>query len=146
VGGNRVNAAADWSMGGISADRGTSGTGQYNNLTDYFLVDLAEGAVHFPQGIDRGLLTAAVQHALQNNHNDVKLSDFASYVARESLIQLTGVSDTRTGSVATADAASKQRHFTARGQPDSIIQTWWKMMGHTHEETYSQAGSVEADM
>jgi hypothetical protein len=64
-----VNVSADWIMFSISTDRAIVEKHTLCELSDYYLVDLAEGLVHHPQGADRGLLTVAVQHAVSHSHH-----------------------------------------------------------------------------
>jgi len=130
--GRRDNVAAGWSMRGISTERTKAEQRVYTGLTDYFLADLDEGVAHLPQGADRGLLTVAIEHARRNQHM-VKLSGVADYIRRENLTQLSGVPATRQDSVLVADQAALNRHFAAKGQPETVLQAWWRIGGYYHD-------------
>jgi hypothetical protein len=127
--------SAGWTMDSVSIDRGVVPTDQFRELSDYFLVDLAEGVVHFPQGADRGLLSVAVEHARRNNHNQVRISELAQYVQQEQLVQLYGVSAAQTGTVLSADVDAYHRHFPSSTDPNfpGAIKTFWRLGGYYHE-------------
>jgi hypothetical protein len=123
-----VNVSAGWTMLGISTDRAIVEKHTLCELSDYYLVDLAEGLVHHPQGADRGLLTVAVQHAVSHSHHDIKLSDLMAYVPDKNLEHLYHVSSTWNVPVLTADKAARSRHFPpSRGGP---VRTFWDNGGY----------------
>jgi hypothetical protein len=127
--------SAGWSMDSVSVDRGVVPTEQFRELSDYFLVDVAEGVVHFPQGADRGLLSVAVEHARHNNHTQVKISELNQYIQQEQLLQLYGVSAVQTGTVLSADMAARHRHFPSSADPNfpGAIKTFWRLGGYYHQ-------------
>jgi hypothetical protein len=131
--GVRVNSAAGWTMRNISTDRSMSERAQYSQLSDYFLVDLAEGLVNFPLGEDRGILTVAVQHAMNHGHHWVKLSNLAGYIQTQGLVQQSGVSLTRTGLVINADRTAVQYHNPTSRRTSSVVQAWWSAGGYSHD-------------
>jgi hypothetical protein len=49
-------------------------------LTDYFLVDLAEGVEKHPEGRSAQTLTRAIRYAVTHGHSMVKLSDAREYM------------------------------------------------------------------
>jgi hypothetical protein len=55
------------------------------NMVDYFLVDLADGVVHLPEGEGARLLTRAIRLALNRGDYNVKLSQTRQYI-RENLL------------------------------------------------------------
>lgn len=55
-------------------------------LFDYFLVDLASGLLHWPEGDGARLLTRGVRFAVTRGHRDVKLSQIEQYVRANLLI------------------------------------------------------------
>lgn len=57
---------------------------------DYFLVDLAEGVRRekFPKGAGALALTSAVIHAVDNQHNNVMLSETREYIEQYNLHDL----------------------------------------------------------
>jgi hypothetical protein len=125
----RTNSAGvGWSMANISWVRGVARNEHFGQLSDYFLVDLAEGVFHFPQGADRGLLSVAVDHALRHNHNQVKLSDLHGYIQREQLVLRYGVSANQSGTAQAADIAALARHMQRNGPVDMF----WRMGGYYH--------------
>ncbi|EAT79308.1 hypothetical protein SNOG_13424 [Parastagonospora nodorum SN15] len=133
IDGVRVNSAAGWTMGGISTDRSMGERAQYSQLSDYFLVDLAEGLVNFPHGADRGILTVTVQHAMNHGHDRVKMSNLASYVQTQALVQQSGVSLARTSIVFDADSAALQYHNPSSRRNSSRVQAWWSAGGYSHD-------------
>jgi hypothetical protein len=124
--------AAGKSMGGIATERTKAEVKDYTGLTDYFLVDLAEGVVHFPQGADCGLLTIAIQHARHHQHRVVRLSGLTAYIQTQNLVQLCGVPPTQQGSLLAADQAALSRHFSPPEQPRTVLQAWWSNGGYHH--------------
>ena len=120
-------------MGNISTDRSISERVQYSQLSDYFLVDLAEGLVNFPQGADRGILTVAVQHAKNHGHHWVKLSNIADYIQTQALVEQSGVYLTRTDLVIDADRAADQYHNPTSRRIPSRVQAWWSAGGYSHD-------------
>jgi hypothetical protein len=54
-------------------------------MVDYFLVDLADGVVHLPEGEGARLLTRAIRLALNRGDYNVKLSQTRQYI-RENLL------------------------------------------------------------
>ncbi|KAH3960739.1 hypothetical protein HBH70_172360 [Parastagonospora nodorum] len=133
IDGVRVNSAAGWTMGGISTDRSMGERAQYSQLSDYFLVDLAEGLVNFPHGADRGILTVTVQHAMNHGHDRVKMSNLASYVQTQALVQQSGVSLARTSIVFDADSAALQYHNPSSRRNSSRVQAWWSAGVYSHD-------------
>lgn len=55
-------------------------------MIDYFLVDLAAGVSHFPQGKGARLLTRAVRLAVTRGHDEIRLSDLKRYIRINFLI------------------------------------------------------------
>ncbi|KAH4113564.1 hypothetical protein HBI82_169070 [Parastagonospora nodorum] len=133
IDGVRVNSAAGWTMGGISTDRSMGERAQYSQLSDYFLVDLAEGLVNFPHGADRGILTFTVQHAMNHGHDRVKMSNLASYVQTQALVHQSGVSLAHTSIVFDADSAALQYHNPSSRRNSSRVQAWWSAGGYSHD-------------
>jgi hypothetical protein len=127
----QVNVSAGWTMPNICTDRTVAEKRHHCELTDYYLFDLAEGLTHHPQDLDRGLLTVAVQHAVRNNHHDIRLSGLMIYIHNENLEQLSGVSRTWSGTVVDADKAAYSRHFPP--SRDSPVQTFWTNGGYSHD-------------
>jgi hypothetical protein len=123
--------AADWVMHNISTERVKAEQQQLHQLSDYYLADLAEGLNHHPQGVDRGLLTVAVNHATSNHHCNVKLSDLMVYIHRENLEQRYGVSRTVRGRVLDADRNAYSRQFPRSGS--SPLQSFWRIGGYNHD-------------
>ncbi|KAF2108771.1 hypothetical protein BDV96DRAFT_670336 [Lophiotrema nucula] len=54
-------------------------------VCDYFLIDLADGVVNYPQNEHARLLTKAVQHAFEHDHHDVKISGIGAYAQKHGL-------------------------------------------------------------
>ncbi|KAH8725710.1 hypothetical protein GQ44DRAFT_772019 [Phaeosphaeriaceae sp. PMI808] len=119
-------APADWSMGGIDPKHARKGQGEQSQLADYFLVALAEGVVHFPQGPDRGILTVAIEHALRRRDYNVRLSDFPTYVQSRGLVQPSDI-PAISSSVIAADQEASDR-LTSE-EPESEIIAWWRQGG-----------------
>jgi hypothetical protein len=120
-------------MRNVSTDRVHSGQHEQCEISDYYLIDLAEGLVHHPQGVDRGLLTAAVEHAMRHNHYNVKLSDLEDYIRDEDLEYRYGVSRTwGQHHVIDADRAACTRHFPSSRYPESPVQAFW-IGGNKHD-------------
>jgi hypothetical protein len=47
---------------------------------DYYLVDLADGVVNWPEGNGARLLTRAVQHAIKHGHRYVRISQIRQFL------------------------------------------------------------------
>lgn len=124
----QVNSAAGWSPQGISQDRVRSGMRDHTELSDYFLVDLTEGLVKFPQGDDRGILTVAIEFAQKHGHNHVTLSQTQGYIRQH---RLTG--SRLSGTVTDADTIARGHHFPPAGAILSEVQGWWKAGGFKHD-------------
>jgi hypothetical protein len=58
----------------------------YREMFDYFLVDLAGGVMHWPEGDGARLLTRAVRHAVIHGNRNVKLSQIQQYLRANLLI------------------------------------------------------------
>jgi hypothetical protein len=127
-----ANAAADWVMRNISTDCVNLGQHEYCKLSDYYLVDLAEGLAHHPQGVDRGLLTVAVEHAMRHNHHNIKISDLVGYIRNENLEHRYAASRTWGQRVIDADRVAYTRHFPSSRYPESPVQAFWRIGGYKH--------------
>lgn len=74
------------------------------SLHDLPLVDLAKGVKHHPEGVGRQGLTHAIEHALQNGHDTVMLSEVREYVLRHGIFDIEAPYD-----CAAADKAALKR-------------------------------------
>ena len=97
-------------MGEMSAD--SSLNGNYNVAPyDVFVCDLAEGVYNHPTGTGAQLLTRVINHALNNCHTDIKLSEVEVYAARYNITVPTV--DMMASDAAEEDRAALSRHKNA---------------------------------
>jgi hypothetical protein len=68
----------DLKLGEIDEARGFHNANR--NLEDYRLIDLADGVAHTPTGGDKGVLTAAIEHAVAVKNESVMLSGQKDYI------------------------------------------------------------------
>ncbi|RAR11781.1 hypothetical protein DDE83_004378 [Stemphylium lycopersici] len=120
------NQAAGYQMASISTDRSRNESTGVSGLTDCLLVSLAEGVVHFPQGVDRGLLSVAVKHAVQRHHEHVWFSQLEEYVHHFQLI----APATFAATAAVQDRAALDRLFRSGNR---AVRSWWEANGYTHD-------------
>lgn len=113
-------------MASISTDRSRNESTGVSGLTDCLLVSLAEGVVHFPQGVNRGLLSVAVKHAVQRHHEHVWFSQLEEYVHHFQLI----APATFAATAAVQDRAALDRLFRSGNR---AVRSWWEANGYTHD-------------
>ncbi|CAI6331152.1 unnamed protein product [Periconia digitata] len=83
----RSNSSAVVSAFPSRMDRSYSGKDREVAHTDYYVVDLAEGVVKFPEDDNARTLTHVVRHAMANSNNFLRLSEVAEYARNNDVFQ-----------------------------------------------------------